>query len=89
MEDRERALEIANRFIELEDENRVLREILRRYWTHETPAEDFVQKGIQQIQAREKEALGSQRLESLFHSAIDDGVLMRTLHDKLLRKAKI
>jgi transcriptional regulator of heat shock response len=89
VDDRELALQIAQGFTEMENEIRALRAVLHRYWTHETPAETFVQKGIQQLQARQREEQAPQRLESAFRAPTDDGSLMRTLHQETRRKVTV
>lgn len=89
MEDKKLALEIAKRFIGLENEVRALRTVLRRSWTQETPFEDFVQKGISQLQVHETTHQKYDRLESAFLAHSEDGTLMQTLRDELLHVVKI
>jgi hypothetical protein len=71
------------------NEIRSLRTILNRYWPHETPVEAFVQKGIQQIQAHETTVQKLRELKSAFDAASDDGSLIRTLHQEMLRRMSV
>jgi hypothetical protein len=89
MKPKEMVFEVAQRFIEMDNEIRSLRVVLRRYWTHETPAEAFVQKGVQQLQDRERAERGSRYPESAFDAATDEGALIRILHEQTLERAKI
>jgi hypothetical protein len=88
-QEKQLALEIAQRFIEMQEEIRSLRVVLRRYWTHETDSEAFVRKGIQQLQSHERGVQGFQYLELIFHAATDGDALMRILHDQTLGRATV
>jgi hypothetical protein len=88
-EDKQFAVEIAQRFIEMQEEIRSLRAVLGVFWRQQTPFEAFVQKGIRQLQARERGAEGFQYLEPAFHAASDGGALMRILHQQTIGRVNI
>jgi len=88
MNNEDQAFEIAKRFIEMEAELSAFRVVLSRYWTYpESPWESLVDKGRDQILARE----ASQKyveLQSAF-AAAGDSALIQTLHDQLLRRMTV
>ncbi len=88
-EDKQKALEVAQRFIDMEYEIRYLRAVLNAYWRRDDPFEAFVQKGIQQLQSREKEDRGPQYLESTFHATSDDAALLHNLHQQTIGRVQI
>lgn len=89
MTDKQPAIDVTKRFIEMEHENRALKTVLLKYWKHETDPEDFVRKGVQQLQAREKEDRGERYLESAFAVATDDAALIRILKEQTLGRVKV
>lgn len=89
MEEKEMALAISERFIQMDDEIRALRAVLSHYWNHETPFEAFVQKGIQQLQVRRKEAQGSFYPDPEFPEDNDGSSLLKILHQHILRKTQV
>lgn len=74
------AFEIAKRFLEMENENRAMRGVLNRYWSHQEPWKAFVQKGVQQLQERQIEEQALESLQSTFDRANSDDALMQTLY---------
>jgi transcriptional regulator of heat shock response len=89
MNNEDLAFEIAKRFLEIEAEISAFREVLRRYWKYpESPWESLVDKGKEQILAREA-AQNYPQLQSVFAAASDDAHLIQTLHDQLLRRVTV
>jgi transcriptional regulator of heat shock response len=78
------ALEIAQRVREMENEIRSLRTVLRKYWTHAEAPEPFVEKGIAQLQERQKMEEEDGRLQQVFHAASDDAALWQSLRVEVL-----
>lgn len=89
MTTKDEALEIAERFLQMENEIRALRIVLNRSWTHETTAEDFVQKGLNQLLSHETYHQRYSELESAIRAASDDDSLIHTLHQEMLRRTKV
>jgi hypothetical protein len=88
-ENEQKALEIAQRFIEMQEEIRSLRAVLGGFWNQQTPFEAYVQKGIQRLQSHERGAEGFQYLEPIFHEATDDASLVRILHQHTIGRVQI
>ena len=88
-EDKQFAIEVTQRFIEMQEEIRSLRAVLAGFWSQQTPFEAYVQKGIQQLQSRERGAEGFQYLESTFRAATGDDALIRILHEQTIGRVQI
>ncbi len=90
MDAKELAFEVAKRVIELEAENEALRRILKRSWPPENgPWQQFVQKGTGQLLNLEATRQRYDQLQTAFAATNDGDSLIRTLHEEILRRAKI
>lgn len=89
MTEKDMAVEIGKRFVEMEHENRALRVVLSRFWNRADRWEDYLQTGSQQLQVRETADRGEQYLESAFDGANDDAALLRILYGQTLGRVKV
>jgi hypothetical protein len=89
MAENQKALEIANRFIEMEYEIQACRVVLSRFWRESEPWEGFVQKGMGQLRDRETKERGMHYLELFFREAKDDGDLLQMLHQETLGRPDV
>ena len=90
MANQDTAMEIAQRFVEMENKIRALEAVIKRYWPHPgSPWETFVQKGYEQLRDHETTAQRLAELQSAFDACNDDDSLFRTLRQETLWRVKI
>ncbi len=90
MEDKDLAFEIAQKFMRLEAEIEAFRAVLKRHWTHpDSQWEPLVDKAKDHILNLETTHQRYAQLQSGFAAASDGGHLIPTLHDQIVRRAKV
>lgn len=90
MDDKELAFEIAQKLIRLDAEIEAFRDVLRRHWKNpDSSWEPLVDKAKDQILNLETTHQRYAQLRSVFGAASDDGSLIRTLHEEIVRRVKV